>query len=142
LQRARDLYADHGAKMLFAARFMPGIRSAMFLSAGVFGVPFWKFFLIDGIAAMFSVPLWIWAGAKFSGHAERILGGARMATAVIVTVLVSALIIWGIWEYKRIKKEPKTLGPDPLPGNESGRREAEDEARLSRERPSETSIAG
>jgi len=99
IRRARELYTNHGAKVLFVARFMPGLRAVMFLTAGTFRVPFWKFFSIDGLAALLSVPLWIVCGYKFAQHIEEFLGGARIATYVIVGLLVAALIAWGIWEY-------------------------------------------
>lgn len=143
LERTRQLYSKHGTKILFAARFMPGIRSAMFLSAGTFGVRFWKFFLIDGMAALISVPLWIWAGWKFSGHIEHILGGARTATITIVSVLLIALVIWGVWEYKRLKKQAAkvTQFASEHPSGVDGHTNS---GRISGavERPSETSIAG
>ncbi len=100
IEKARQLYMDHGAKVIFAARFMPGIRAVVFLIAGVFRVPFWKFVLIDGTAALISVPVWVWVGAKFSKHLEAILEGARLGTVGIVGVLILALAIWGIYEYR------------------------------------------
>jgi membrane protein DedA with SNARE-associated domain len=100
VEKARHMYLNHGAKILFAARFMPGIRSVMFLVAGAFRVPFWKFFLIDGFAALISVPVWVWAGWKFSGSIEELLADARTATLVVVGALVGCLILWIIWEYR------------------------------------------
>lgn len=100
LEKARAKFASHGAKILFAARFMPGLRAVLFLTAGVFRVPYWKFVSIDGFAALISVPVWVWVGAKFSGHIEQIVGGARVASFVIGGVLVACLIIWGIYEYR------------------------------------------
>ncbi len=97
--RAREMYAGHGAKILFAARFMPGLRSIVFLNAGVFRVPYWKFLVFDGGAALISVPLWILAGWKFSAHIEQLLGSARLASYIIGTVLALALLAWGLWEY-------------------------------------------
>lgn len=99
LEKARLMYANHGAKILFAARFMPGLRSVLFLTAGVFRVPYWKFFVIDGFAALISVPVWVWVGYKFSNYLDDILGGTRMASYIIGGVLVVALIAWGCWEY-------------------------------------------
>jgi len=99
LEKARQKYADHGAKILFAARFMPGLRSVLFLTAGVCKVPYWKFCLIDGIAALISVPAWVWIGFKFSARMEKIAGGTRVATYVIAALLVLALILWGFYEY-------------------------------------------
>jgi membrane protein DedA with SNARE-associated domain len=100
VEKARRMYAGHGAKILFAARFMPGIRSVLFLTAGVFKVSYWKFLAIDGFAALISVPVWVWVGWKFSGRIEEVLGGARLATFAIGGMLVLGLIIWGIYEYR------------------------------------------
>jgi len=100
VEKARQKYANHGAKILFAARFMPGLRAVLFLTAGVFKVPYWKFLAIDGFAALISVPVWVWLGKEFSGHIEQILGGARIASYVVGGVLVVGLIIWGIYEYR------------------------------------------
>ena len=71
LEKARKKYEDHGAKILFVGRFMPGLRAVLFLTAGVFKVPYWKFLVFDGSAALISVPLWIWAGWHFSGEIEK-----------------------------------------------------------------------
>ena len=51
LEKARKKYEDHGAKILFVGRFMPGLRAVLFHSAGVFWVPYWKFLMFDGSAA-------------------------------------------------------------------------------------------
>jgi membrane protein DedA with SNARE-associated domain len=100
LERARYLFTHHGTKMLFAARFMPGLRAVMFLTAGVFKVSYVRFLAIDGFAALISVPVWVWAGWKFSSEIERILGGARIATYVVVGVLLLGLALWIVWEYR------------------------------------------
>lgn len=99
LEKARNMYARHGTKILFAARFMPGLRSVMFLTAGMFRVPFWKFFIIDGAAALISVPVWVWAGYRFSPHILDILEGTRLAGLGVGGLLVLALIGWGVYEY-------------------------------------------
>jgi membrane protein DedA with SNARE-associated domain len=116
LEKAREKYANHGAKILFAARFMPGLRSVIFLTAGVCRVPYWKFFIIDGAAALISVPLWVWVGWKFSARMEAILGTTRMATIVIVSLLLCSLVVWAAWEYFRYLRKKNRPMPeyDPL----------------------------
>ena len=99
LDKARNMYAAHGAKIIFAARFMPGLRSVLFMTAGTFRVPYWKFALIDGSAALISVPVWVWLASKFSGTVEQLLGEARMASYLIGGALLVALLIWIVWEY-------------------------------------------
>jgi len=99
LEKAREKYRDHGAKILFAGRFMPGLRSMLFLTAGVFKVPYWKFLLFDGSAALISVPVWILAGWHFSAQIDKVFAGARIATIVILILLGVALVVWILWEY-------------------------------------------
>jgi membrane protein DedA with SNARE-associated domain len=114
VEKARQKYLEHGAKILFAARFMPGLRSVLFLTAGTFRVPAWKFLLIDGSAALISVPTWILVAWRFSGDVEKLMRDARMASYVIAAVLLTALAIWILWEYfhnLRGRNGTKALSP-------------------------------
>jgi membrane protein DedA with SNARE-associated domain len=107
--RAREQFERHGAKILFAARFMPGLRSVVFLTAGTFRVPYWKFWTFDGTAALISVPVWIWCGKYFGGRIEQLLGGAKIASYVIVGLLVTAFALFAVLEYRKIKKKNAAL---------------------------------
>jgi membrane protein DedA with SNARE-associated domain len=109
LARARALYDHHGAKILFAARFMPGFRAVVFLNAGIFRVPYWKFIAFDGGAALISVPVWIWVGAKFSEHLQHLLGEARIASYVVGGALVLAILAWALWERHHLQKKKQLL---------------------------------
>jgi len=109
LARAQALYDGHGAKILFAARFMPGFRAVVFLNAGIFKVPYWKFIAFDGGAALISVPLWVLVGYKFSQHLHLFLGEARLASYVLGALLIAALIAWGLWEHHHLQKKRRLL---------------------------------
>src|SRR5438309_743341 len=50
-------FRQKGPKLLFAARFMPGLRAPLFFSAGTLHVPYRTFLVFDGGAALLSVPL-------------------------------------------------------------------------------------
>jgi membrane protein DedA with SNARE-associated domain len=56
LDKIQHLYEKYGARMLFFARFTPVLRAGVFLFAGWAGVPYSKFLLTDGSAAVISVP--------------------------------------------------------------------------------------
>ncbi|HKQ48492.1 MAG TPA: DedA family protein [Phycisphaerae bacterium] len=121
IEKARRLFVNHGAKVIFAARFMPGIRAVLFLIAGVFRVPYWKFALMDGTAALISVPVWVWVGAKFSKHLEEIFLATRFGTAGVVGLLVLAMVVWGIYEWrhnlsKKGHEAEADLTPEALSG--------------------------
>src|SRR5690606_4047889 len=52
-----EYFGRYGAWIIFAARFLPGLRAPLFLTAGSMKVPFWVFFLMDGAAALLSIPI-------------------------------------------------------------------------------------
>ncbi len=112
LEKAKNKYHQHGIKILFAARFMPGIRAIMYLTAGVFRVPYWKFLAIDALAACISVPVWIIAGDFFGERIEDLLGGAKTATHVIIGLLLFSLVVWGIYEYYHNLRKRKQAEQD------------------------------
>jgi membrane protein DedA with SNARE-associated domain len=63
-------FSRYGYWVLFVARFLPGLRSPIFITAGMTRrVPFWRFLLLDGLAALLSVPLWVYMG--YWGAANR-----------------------------------------------------------------------
>lgn len=56
-------FERYGNRMMFVARFLPGMRTAVFITAGAtHRVSFWRFLLLDGLAALISVPLWVYLG--------------------------------------------------------------------------------
>jgi membrane protein DedA with SNARE-associated domain len=62
--------AAHGKWIVFAARFMPGLRSPIFVVTGITRtVGYLRFILIDGSAALISVPIWVYLG--FLGSQNR-----------------------------------------------------------------------
>ncbi len=63
-------FAKYGNKVIFFARFMPGLRMPVFFSSGAYKIPFWKFFLIDGFAALISVPIWVCLAHHFSKNLD------------------------------------------------------------------------
>ncbi len=98
-------FISHGAKILFAARFMPGIRSTIFLVAGMTGTSFFKFFLFDGLAAILSVPSLVFLAYYFGEHIDRLkIYILRMKEAAAI-VIIAVIIIWVILRRWTKRKE-------------------------------------
>jgi membrane protein DedA with SNARE-associated domain len=55
-------FERYGTMVLFVARFLPGLRAPIYASAGAMKVPYRKFALLDGLAALISVPAFVWLG--------------------------------------------------------------------------------
>jgi membrane protein DedA with SNARE-associated domain len=60
---AQDAFHKYGRWVMFVARFLPGLRTPVFFSAGMSRrVSFPTWFLMDGVAALISVPIWVYLG--------------------------------------------------------------------------------
>lgn len=80
---------SHWACGLF--RFTPGIRFPGHLSCGLMGVPLWKFVLIDGSAALISVPTQVLLVAYYG---EVILSKIREFKLALGGVILLVLLFW------------------------------------------------
>jgi membrane protein DedA with SNARE-associated domain len=92
-EKIHNWFHKYGVKTIFFARFAPGLRMPLFLSAGLYKVPFWKFFALDGFAALISVPLWIWLAYTFSSNLELLMERAKTLQMGIFAILGSLLVL-------------------------------------------------
>lgn len=104
LDRVDSLFRRHGEKILIAARFMPGVRAVAFFSAGAMRVPYWKFLLFDGLAALFSAPLWVILGYSFG---QDVLEWAKRSQWVLVGIGVALVIAWLVFRLVQSRKSAR-----------------------------------
>lgn len=114
LHRAEEYFAKYGSFIIFLARFMPGLRSVLFVTAGIFRVRPVKFVLIDGTAALASVPLLIWLGERFGEKIESLAGDVRNAQLIAVGCLVGAIAAWCAWEYYQVRRRRRLMRQDTV----------------------------
>lgn len=97
-----------GNKLIFIARFMPGLRAPIFFSAGTFHLPFRVFFFYDGLAALLSVPLIIGAVYYFGDHLERVIRIIkRMEHGIVLVVflVVMAMALKWFVTHRKLKRD-------------------------------------
>ena len=70
MAKAKKFFDKHGGKVIFLARFLPGLRTPIYFSAGKFKIPAWKMLCMDGLAALLSAPALILAGYFFYNHLD------------------------------------------------------------------------
>ncbi len=106
---AQKMFEKYGSFFVFFARFMPGLRSPIFVFIGISRkVSYLKFILIDGLAALISVPVWVYLGF----WVERQLKNKYMLEHYIKKgqlsmLMMIGLIIIGIGCFWYIKKQIK-----------------------------------
>jgi len=86
----RSHFQRHGLLTLFLARYLPGFRAPAYLIAGMSGMPYGKFILADGAAALVSVPIVVTLGHRF-GHAA--LKDIEKTGVVLLIALGIALVV-------------------------------------------------
>lgn len=86
----------------FIARFLPGLRSPIFLMAGIMGVRPLVFYGLDGLAALISVPFWVYIGHWLGENIDTALA---MAEKVQLSVFGAvAFLILTYFIYRRVSK--------------------------------------
>src|SRR5208283_1743894 len=83
----------HGARAIFYARFLAGLRALVYLSAGSFGVRPAVFLLYDLLGALISVPIVVTLGYVFGKQLEmivRYIGGFERL--ILVVAILSVLV--------------------------------------------------
>lgn len=93
-------FEKYGGKVVFGARFVAGVRAPVFLISGILKMPYWKFILLDGIAALVSVPLLVWVGHEFAGNLHVAFKAVRRSQHMVLIVLgfaLAAVILYQIY---------------------------------------------
>ncbi|HBO39096.1 MAG TPA: DedA family protein, partial [Pasteurellaceae bacterium] len=97
----------YGNRVLFVARFLPGLRAPIYMVSGITRrVSYTRFLLLDFFAAIISVPIWIYLGYHGANNREWIENQIRKGQTGIY-VLLAALVIFIGWKLYKSKKARK-----------------------------------
>lgn len=108
-QLAEEFLQKRGAHVLFSARFMPGLRSVVFFTAGTLGTRFSTFLMYDGLAALLSVPALVLSSWYFGDQIQVVIDKARKAEHGILAVIVLIAVLLGAkWWWGQRKKAAQT----------------------------------
>lgn len=103
-ERIELMIRRHGFKVFFGARFLVGLRSPVFLTAGILRVPFQRFLVVDAIAVTAVVGTFFWLAYAF---ADQIVGWFKWIRGLELTlslsVVLACLVLGGLW-YRRHRR--------------------------------------
>jgi membrane protein DedA with SNARE-associated domain len=92
--RVRAYFRRYGSKVIFVARFLPGLRFSVFLSAGTLRLRPSVFFVYDSLAAALSVPALVYLAYLFGDNIDHVLGWARRSEyGILALVGVAAVVV-------------------------------------------------
>jgi membrane protein DedA with SNARE-associated domain len=98
-------FHDRGIMILLTARLTPGIRTPVFLMAGVLRVPVARFLLADGLYALPGVSILFWLGYFLTDQVlEAFKSAERYRPLVIFGVLcgVAGVVIYHVFAARRV----------------------------------------
>lgn len=99
LAQVEKLFAERGERIVMVARFLPGVRAAVFFTAGASGIRYGRFILFDGLAALLSAPMFVFCGYHFGGEIESFIQTARRAQGAVFVIV--ACILLASWLLRR-----------------------------------------
>jgi membrane protein DedA with SNARE-associated domain len=91
--RVRAYFRKFGSKVIFIARFLPGLRFSIYLSAGTLRVRPSVFITYDSLAALVSVPALVYLAWAFGEHIDHVVSWARRSEYGIL-ILVLLAMVW------------------------------------------------
>lgn len=97
-----------GNKVIFAARFMPGLRAPIFFTAGSLHLPFRIFFFYDGLAALLSVPAIVYSVWYFGEHVDyvvRVIKRVQFGIVGVIAVVASLIAIRYYLKWRQSQRE-------------------------------------
>ncbi len=94
---------NHGSKVVFAARFMPGLRAPIYFTAGLMKIKFTVFFTFDFLAGLISVPAIVYTVYYFGENIDSVVrtikriehGIMILAFCIFALVAVHAYLSFG-----------------------------------------------
>jgi membrane protein DedA with SNARE-associated domain len=106
-KRIERKFQKHGVKLLLLARFLPPLRTGVFLIAGASRFSFAKFLLADAFYAVFGVGLFFLGGTY-------VIDLVRRSGHVAIYVVAALAAAYGLYRYYRYLKA-RELRPELLP---------------------------
>ena len=104
LRMVREKFSQYGNRVLFVARFLPGLRAPIYMVSGITRrVSYTRFVLIDFCAAIISVPIWVYLG-EFGAKNLDWLHAQIEKGQMVIYVLIALLALFLVWKWKKSKK--------------------------------------
>jgi len=96
------MFRRHGLKVFLVARFLVGLRSPVYLTAGILRVSFKRFLLIDLVCATAVVGTFFGLTYWFGQY---IVQWVRTGEVLLTVAVVIALAVVGIWLWQRYRRK-------------------------------------
>jgi membrane protein DedA with SNARE-associated domain len=105
-RRVRAYFRTYGSRVVFVARFLPGLRFSIFLSAGMLHVKPHVFLVYDSLAALLSVPALVYSAWFFGDRIDQVIKWAKRSEYGILALVVIVVLYVAYKLYRKRKNRP------------------------------------
>lgn len=105
LEMVRKKLHQQGNKVIFAGRFMPGLRTPIFFSAGSLHLPFRIFLFYDGLAALISVPVIVYSVFYFGEHVDKVIKIVKKVQFGVFGTILAIVLFLAVKTWYAHRKE-------------------------------------
>lgn len=109
--KVEEKIKQHGLKVFFLARFLVGLRSPVFLAAGILRVPFRRFLLTDLFCATVVVTFFFSLGYAFANHIRSWWQTIRHAEYAVTGIVLLVIAGVGLYFYFRRRRAQAAVNP-------------------------------
>lgn len=107
LRMVRQKFEQYGNRVLFTARFLPGLRAPIYMISGITRrVSYTRFVLIDFFAAVISVPIWVYLGYYGANNREWLMAQIKTGQNGIF-IAIGLLAVFLLFKWYKSKKQPQ-----------------------------------
>ncbi len=101
--QAKEKFAIHGASVMFVARFLPGLRTPVYFTAGMTrSVSYSTWLVMDGAAALLSVPAWVYLGFFSARNFDELFTMVDRGKSIVLALLiVGGVVLLARWWWRR-----------------------------------------
>ena len=105
MEKAQKYLRKYGKRTIFIARFILGVRAGVHITAGALRMNTFDFFIMDFLAALLSVPIFVYMGYYFGGHIDKAVLLVSKFSHIILAFIIVVIVIGTI--FYLLKKRSK-----------------------------------
>jgi membrane protein DedA with SNARE-associated domain len=108
ISRAQNFYQQHGYRIIFLARFLPGLRTVFIFTAGLLQLRYSKFLAYNFLGASLVIPTEILGVSALAGNSAQLLGWVKSTQNYLLAALGSVALVWIVGRKMRAKESSET----------------------------------
>ncbi|MFZ5572016.1 MAG: DedA family protein [Thermodesulfobacteriota bacterium] len=93
VREAGKYLQKYGNKIFFIARFLPGLRAPIFFTGGSLNVEFRLFLIYDALAALISVPVWVYSAWHWGQYIHEVIKIVKNSQTIIFLLVLGWVLL-------------------------------------------------